>query len=103
MSSVCLCVCVLVLDLFQDDLWCLFSPHQVNHDGVQNAPSQVILYKSHTTEESVKRRRSCRYCIASAFRALFSPVSLPAGLFLHQEGEARESIAFFFFFLKKTK
>ena len=47
----CVCVSVLLLDLFQDDLRCLFSPHQVNHGDVQNAPAQVNLYKSHTTEE----------------------------------------------------
>jgi hypothetical protein len=30
-----MCVCVLSVDFFQDDLRCLFSPHQVNHGGVQ--------------------------------------------------------------------
>jgi hypothetical protein len=45
------CVCVLFVCLFQDDLRCSFSPHQVNHGGVQKAPAQVNLYKSHTTEE----------------------------------------------------
>ena len=62
---VCLCVCVCVCHLFylfQDDLRCLFSPHKVNHGGVQKPPPQVSLYKSHTTEESLRRRRSCRYC-----------------------------------------
>jgi hypothetical protein len=29
------CVCVLFVHLFQDDLRCLFRPHQVNHGGVQ--------------------------------------------------------------------
>jgi len=29
------CVCVLSVHLFQDDLRCLFSPHQVKHVGVQ--------------------------------------------------------------------
>jgi hypothetical protein len=58
---VCVCVCVLLLDLFQDDLRCLFSPHQVNHGGVQTLPQQVRLCKSHTTEESLRRRRSGRY------------------------------------------
>ena len=43
-------------------LRCLFSPHQVNHGGVQKAPAQVSLYKSHTTEESLRRRRSGWYC-----------------------------------------
>jgi hypothetical protein len=56
------CVCVLFVDLFQDDLRCLLNPHQVNHGGVQKAPAQVNLYKSHTTEESLRRRRSGRYC-----------------------------------------
>jgi hypothetical protein len=55
------CVCVLFVDLFQDDLRCLFRPHQVNHGGVQKAPAQVSLYKSHTTEEPLRRRRSGRY------------------------------------------
>ena len=41
---------------------CLFSPHQVNHGGVQKAPAQVSLYKSHTTEEPLRRHRSGRYC-----------------------------------------
>jgi hypothetical protein len=53
---VCVCVCVLFVDLFQDDLRCLFSPHQVNHGGAQKSPlPQVSLYKSHTTEESLRR------------------------------------------------
>ncbi len=56
------CVCVLFVDLFQDDLRYLFNPHQVNHGGVQKAPAQVSLYKSHTTEESLRRRGSDRYC-----------------------------------------
>ncbi len=57
-DSVCVCVwCVFVLlvDLFQDDLRILFKPHQVNHGGVQKAPSQVSLYKFHTTEEPHQR------------------------------------------------
>jgi hypothetical protein len=53
---------VLFVDLFQDDLRCLFSPHHVNHGGVQKAPAKVSLYKSHTTEEPLRRRRSGRYC-----------------------------------------
>jgi hypothetical protein len=33
---VCVCgVCVLFVDVFQDDLRCLFNPHQVNQGGVQ--------------------------------------------------------------------
>ena len=56
------CVCVLFVHLFQDDLRYLFSPHQVNHGGVQKAPAQVSLYKSHTTEEPLRRHRSGRYC-----------------------------------------
>jgi hypothetical protein len=60
---VCVCgVCVLFVDLFQDDLRCLFSPHQVNHGGVQKPPAEVSVYKSHTTEEPLRRRRSGRYC-----------------------------------------
>ncbi len=55
------CVCVLFVDLFQDDLTCVFNPHH-NHGGVQKAPVQVSLYKSHTTEESLRRRGSGRYC-----------------------------------------
>ncbi len=56
------CVCVLFVHLFQDDLRYLFSPYQVNHGGVQKPPVQVSLYKSHTTEEPLRRRRSDRYC-----------------------------------------
>jgi hypothetical protein len=50
---VCLRVCFLLLDLFQDDhkLRCLYGPHQVNHGGVQQPPPQGSLHKSHTTEE----------------------------------------------------
>jgi hypothetical protein len=60
---VCVCgVCVLFVHLFQDDLRCLFRPHQVNHGGVQKSPTQVSLYKSHTTEEPLRRHRSGRYC-----------------------------------------
>jgi hypothetical protein len=89
---VCVCgVCDLFVDLFQDDLRCLFSPHQVNlskvcrsvqsemrdlcevgvnkhtdqtsiNGGVQKIPTQVSLYKCHTTEESLRRLRSGRYC-----------------------------------------
>jgi hypothetical protein len=54
-------VCILFVDLFQNDLRCLLSPHQVNHGGVQKPPPQVSLYKSHTTEESLRRRRSDKY------------------------------------------
>ncbi len=55
----CVCVCVLFVDLFKDDLTCLFSPHQVNHGGVQKPSPQVSLYKSHTTEESPPHQRVC--------------------------------------------
>jgi hypothetical protein len=55
------CVCVLFVHLFQDDLRCLFSPHQVNHGGVQKPPAQVSLSKSHTTEEPLRRHRSGRF------------------------------------------
>jgi hypothetical protein len=44
---VCVCVvCVPFVHLFQDDLRCLFIPHQVNHGGAQKPPAQVSLYKS---------------------------------------------------------
>jgi hypothetical protein len=63
---VCVCdVCVRFVDLFQDDLRCLFSPHQVNHGGVQKAAAQVSLYKSHTTEEprDAEVAGTVRYCL----------------------------------------
>jgi hypothetical protein len=53
-----MCLCVLFVDLFQDDLRCAFNPHQVNHDEVQESPPEVSLYKSHTTEESLNGLRS---------------------------------------------
>ena len=56
------CMCVLFVYLLEDDLRFLFSPHQVNHGGVQKPPAQVSLYKSHTTEEPLGRHRSDRYC-----------------------------------------
>jgi hypothetical protein len=60
---VCVCgVYVLFVDLFQDDLRCLFRPHQVNHGGVQKPPVEVSLYKSHTNAEPLRRRRTDRYC-----------------------------------------
>ncbi len=63
MWKVCVwCVCVLFVHLLEDDLRYLFIPHQVNHGGVQKAPAQVSLYKSHTTEEPLRRHRSGRYC-----------------------------------------
>jgi hypothetical protein len=37
------CVCVLFVHLLEDDLRCLFNPHQVNHGGVQKPPTQVSL------------------------------------------------------------
>ena len=43
-------------------LRCLLSPHQVNHGGVQKPPTQVSLYKSHTTEEPLRRHRGDKYC-----------------------------------------
>ena len=52
MCVVCVvCVCVFFVDVFQDDLRWLFRPHQVNHGDVQKPPTQVSLYKSHTTEQ----------------------------------------------------
>ena len=62
----CVCVCVLFVDVFRDDLSCLFSPHQVNHGGVQKPPAQVSLYKSHTTEEPLRRHRSVRYLVVTS-------------------------------------
>ncbi len=56
------CVCVLFVHLLGDDLRFLFNPHQVNHGGVQKTPTEVSLYKSHTTEEPLRRLRSGRYC-----------------------------------------
>ena len=38
-----------------------FLQHQINHGGVQKVPAQVSLCKSHTTEESLRRRRIGRY------------------------------------------
>ncbi len=68
---VCVCVCVLWLDSMI--LRCLISPHQVNHDGVQNASTQVSLYKSHTTEESLRRHKSGRYSqVLPKVRKLFA-------------------------------
>jgi hypothetical protein len=55
------CVCVLFVHLLEDDLRCLFSPNQVNHGDVQKTPAHVSLYKSHMTEEPLRRRRSDRY------------------------------------------
>ena len=55
-------VFVLFVHLLEDELRCLFSAHQINHGGVWKAPAQVSLYKSHTTEEPLRRRRSGRYC-----------------------------------------
>ncbi len=55
------CVCVLFVQLLENDLRCLFTPHQVNHGGVQKDPVQISLYKSHTTEEPLRRQRSGRY------------------------------------------
>ncbi len=56
------CVCVLFVHLLEDDLRYLFNPHQVDHGCVLKAPTQVSLYKSHTTEEPLRRHRSYRYC-----------------------------------------
>jgi hypothetical protein len=76
------CVCVLFVHLLEDDERCLFSPHQVNHGGVQKPATQVSLYKSHTTEEPLRRRRSGRYCqvlyshsgqVGKLFLMLFPP------------------------------
>ncbi len=61
-NSVVVCVCVLFVHLLEDDLRYLFSTHQVNHGDAQKAPTQVSLYKSHTTEEPLRRLRSGSYC-----------------------------------------
>ena len=83
------CVCVLFVHLFQDDLRCFFNPHQVNHGGVQKAPTQVSLYKSHTTEERLRRRRSGRYCqvLSSPFGS--SPATLADAASTTSEGLCR--------------
>jgi hypothetical protein len=69
-------VCVLFLDLFQDDLKCWFSlHHSVTVTSGQSwwcpkgSSTSQSVHKSHTTEESVRRRRSgrhsaARYCLA---------------------------------------
>ena len=44
------CVCVLFLHLLEDDLRCLFSPHQVNHGGAH--VSRRLLLKSVVTSLS---------------------------------------------------
>ncbi len=64
----CVCVCVLFLDLFPDELRCLFRPHQVNHGGVQEPPPPVSLYKSHTTEESLRRLTDSAFEVAGTGR-----------------------------------
>ncbi len=75
----CVGVYVLFVDLFQDDLRCLFSPHKVNHGDVQKAPMQVSLYKSHTTEESntteesLRKHRSGKYCQVLSIYARAAP------------------------------
>ncbi len=61
--SVSECVCVIPVDLFQVEFRSgyLFSPHHVNQGGVQKDTPKVTLYETHTTEESLSRRRSGRY------------------------------------------
>jgi hypothetical protein len=61
---VCVCVCVVsfLLLSFKLSLGCLFRPHHVNQGGVQKITPQVTLYESHTTEESLRRRRSGWFC-----------------------------------------
>jgi hypothetical protein len=60
------CVCVVCVCPLCSSLprWLrfLFNPHQVNCGGVQKPPTKVSLYKSHTTEEPLRRHRSDRYC-----------------------------------------
>jgi hypothetical protein len=57
-GSVCVwCVCVLFVDLFQDDLRCLFDPHQVNHGGWKG-PNRFLT--GNTTRIGVKRQIGSR-------------------------------------------
>ena len=50
-GSVCgVCVSSLLISSKMIKFRCLYIPHQVNNGGVQKAPAQVSLYKSHTTE-----------------------------------------------------
>ncbi len=58
---VCVCVCPLPSSLSRWVVRCLLNPHKVNHGDVKKSLPQVSLYKSHTTEESLRRRRSGRY------------------------------------------
>jgi hypothetical protein len=46
---------------FKVSLVCLISPHYVNQGGVQKTTPQVTLYKPHTAEESLRRRRAGRH------------------------------------------
>jgi hypothetical protein len=57
------CVCVIPVDLFQVEFrsGSSFIPHHVNQGGVQKDTPQVTLYESHTTEESLRRRKSDRH------------------------------------------
>ena len=57
----CVCVCVLFLDLFQDDLRCLFSPHQVNHGGVQKSLPEVSLYSPGLFSFYTQFNQLCRH------------------------------------------
>ena len=46
---------------FKLTLGCLFSPPHVNQGGVQKTTPQVTLDKTHTAEESLRRRRGGRH------------------------------------------
>ncbi len=54
-----------VLLSFKLSLGCLFkvSPHHVNLGGVQKTTPQITLYKPHTAEESLRRRRTSRHSL----------------------------------------
>jgi len=46
---------------FKLSLGCLFSQHHVNQGDVQKTTPQVSLYKPHTAEKSLRRRRAGRH------------------------------------------
>jgi hypothetical protein len=56
---VCVCVSLQLLS-FKFSSGCLFNPHHVNQGPVQKPTPQVTLYEPHTSEESLRRRRSGR-------------------------------------------
>ena len=50
-----------LLNSLKLSLGCLFSPHHVNQGDVQKVTPQFTLYKPHTAEESLRRRRADRH------------------------------------------